>query len=65
SKTHALLDLMRAGRGSIRVQDLYSTNGVAISSGGTRTVLAPGGEGLAVSGSVIELGSFTVLVHGG
>ena len=60
SKTHALLE--PAGRG-IRVTELHSTNGVAISSAGVRSVLAPGGEGIAPIGSVIELGSFTVLVE--
>lgn len=60
SKTHALLE--PEGRG-IRVTELHSTNGVAISSDGVRTVLAPGGDGIAPIGSVIELGSFTVLVE--
>lgn len=59
SKTHALLETIDGG---IRVRELHSTNGVAITTGGVRTVIAPGGEGSAVVGSVIELGSFTVLV---
>jgi hypothetical protein len=60
SKTHALL---APGEGGIRVIELHSTNGVAITSAGIRTVLAPGGEGIASLGSVIELGSFTVRVE--
>ena len=59
SKTHALVE---PGASGIRVVELHSTNGVAISSSGIRTVLAAGGEAIAPPGSVIELGSFTVLV---
>ena len=59
SKTHALLDGVEAG---IRVRELHSTNGVAITTGGVRTVLAPGEEGIASVGSRIELGAFTILV---
>jgi hypothetical protein len=60
SKTHALLEPEGCG---IRVTELHSTNGVAISSDGVRTVLAPGSDGIAPIGSVIEFGSFTVLVE--
>jgi hypothetical protein len=62
SKTHVLLRPTVAGARGILVTDLHSTNGVAITLGGTRTVLTPGGDGLAGVGAVIELGSFTVLV---
>jgi hypothetical protein len=62
SKTHALFEPTSADGGGIRVRDLHSTNGVAITSGGTRLVLAAGGEGVAAAGAVIELGSFTVVV---
>lgn len=59
SKTHALL---LPEPQSIRVVDLHSTNGVAIMTSGTRTVLAPGGEGFATAASRIELGSFTIAI---
>ena len=62
SKTHALFEL---GARDVRVTELHSTNGVAISCDGTRTVLAPGGEGVAPLGAIIELGSFTVRVDAG
>jgi pSer/pThr/pTyr-binding forkhead associated (FHA) protein len=62
SKTHLLLEPAHPADHGIRVQDLHSTNGVAISAGGVRTVLAAGGEGLAPVGATIELGSFTLLV---
>lgn len=61
SKTHALIELAVAEAG-VRVTELHSTNGVAITSGGDRVVLTAGGDSLASLGSVIELGSFTVLV---
>ena len=65
SKTHALLRPATPGwerQEGIRITDLHSTNGVALTVGGVRTVLVPGGEGIAVVGAVIELGSFTVLL---
>lgn len=62
SKTHAVLRPQVPSEGGIRVTDLHSTNGTAITFGGVRTVLAPGGDGLAAVGAVIELGKFTLLV---
>jgi hypothetical protein len=64
SKTHALLQPAPLGVRGLRVTDLHSTNGPAITFGGVRTVLAPGAEGIATVGSVIELGSFTLLLDG-
>jgi hypothetical protein len=65
SKTHALIEPDdRAGTGefTVRVRDLYSTNGVAITTGGERRVLTAGGEDVAQLGSLIELGSVSILV---
>ena len=62
SKTHLLLEPAEPGGRGIRVRELHSTNGVAITAGGVRTVLPAGGEGVAPVGATIELGSFTVLV---
>ncbi len=62
SKTHALVEPTGLPEGGLRIRDLYSTNGVAINAGEVRTVLAPGGEGAAPRGAVVELGSFTVMV---
>jgi hypothetical protein len=60
SKTHAVLEPVEGG---VRVRDLHSTNGVAITAFGVRTVLAPAGEGVAPTGSTIELGSFAIVVE--
>ena len=59
SKTHALLE---PADGRIRVVDLLSTNGVAITSDTVRIVLAPGGEGAVSLDARVELGEFTVRV---
>ncbi len=65
SKTHALIepdDRTGTGGFTVRVRDLYSTNGVAITTGGERRVLTAGGEDVAQLGSLIELGSVSILV---
>ena len=67
SKTHALIepdDPAGTGEFTLRVRDLYSTNGVAITTGGERRVLTAGGEDVARPGSLIELGSISILVSG-
>ena len=67
SKTHALIepdDPAGTGEFTLRVRDLYSTNGVAITTGGERRVLTAGGEDVARPGSLIELGSMSILVSG-
>ncbi len=61
SKTHALLEPDPAG-GSVRVVDLFSTNGVAVDSPEGRTLVAPGGSARARVGSSILLGSFVIEV---
>lgn len=62
SKTHALIEPTGLTEGGLRVRDLHSTNGVAISVSGGRVVLPSGGEGVAPDGAVVELGSLTVVV---
>jgi hypothetical protein len=59
STTHALLE---PADGRIRVVDLFSTNGVAITSDAVRIVLAPGGERAVSLDALVELGEFTVRV---
>ena len=60
SKSHAVFEALGEG---IRIQDLHSTNGVAITVDGVRTVLAAGGSGTAVVGAVVELGLFIIRVE--
>jgi hypothetical protein len=57
SKTHALFV---PADGGVRVTDLHSTNGVAITSGTVRVVLVAGGDGIAPLGGLVELGAFTI-----
>jgi ferric-dicitrate binding protein FerR (iron transport regulator) len=61
SKTHALVE-PATEEGGVRVRDLHSTNGVAIVTDGDRVALPEAGEGIAVPGATIELGSFSILV---
>jgi len=61
SKTHALLERDPTGR-SVRVHDLFSTNGVAVDTAESRTLVPPGGLADAPVGSSILLGSFVIEV---
>jgi FHA domain len=61
SKTHAVIALVD---GSVRIFDLASTNGVAVSRDGVRTAVTAAGAEVA-DGSTVELGSFAIGVRRG
>ena len=57
SKTHALFEPTPDG---VRIQELHSTNGVAIDTSAGRELLPAGGEAVAPAGATILLGSFAI-----
>ena len=62
SKTHALFEPTPDG---VRIQELHSTNGVAIDTSAGRELLPAGGEAVAPAGATVLLGSFAIGVAAG